>query len=224
MSDVKPLRNLNNLRGGIKKQWIWQHRENYYKSNDYLQKINYCIQDLNHEIMYLANPSMKEAIYTIVLVDWIREAVDALPALLSSGALDRFVFPKQAEAALAKQYLAAIRSFAVAHPLSTNRHYKFGFDGDKICVDIRSKGNIITQPFTKEEDWYHLDFGGLVSNAKDKSADFVLLIYSKETDNMRFFKYIGADFSDIYHVAAVYIEKLYAMDRYLGKLRKKDLM
>ena len=58
MSDVNPLRNLNDLNCGTQKQWIWQRRDTYSKSCDYLQKINYCIQDLNHEIDALKNPSM----------------------------------------------------------------------------------------------------------------------------------------------------------------------
>ena len=40
---------------------------------------------------------------------------------------------------------------------------------------------------------------------------------------MQFFKYIGADFKDLYSVAELQIEKLYDLDKYLGKLKKKDL-
>ncbi len=43
-------------------------------------------------------------------------------------------------------------------------------------------------------------------------------------DNMQFFEYIGANFDDLYHVAELQIDKLYALDMYLGKLRKKDWM
>ena len=39
---------------------------------------------------------------------------------------------------------------------------------------------------------------------------------------MQFFKYIGVDFQDLYHVAELQIEKLYDLDKYLGKLKKKD--
>ena len=222
MSDVSTLRNLNDLNCGTQKQWIWQRRDTFSKSCDYLQKINYCIQDLNYEIDALKDPSMKEVVYTIVLIDWIREAVNALPDLLIDGLISNFVYTKQSEIDTANKFFTAIRSFAVAHPLSTNRHHAYGFDGDKICVDIRSKTSIITQAFTRNEEWYHLGINELVPNAKDIPADFVLFIYSKQKNNMQFFEYIGADFSDLYHVAELQIDKLYALDRYLGKLRKKD--
>ena len=222
MADIKPLRNLNDLNGGISKRWIWQKGENYSKSCDYLQKINYSIQDLNHEIESLSSPSMKEVVFVIVLVDWIREAVNALPNLLIDGISKEFTYEKHDELDRANNYLSAIRSFAVAHPLSTNRHPSYGFDGDKICVDISSKTSIVTQVFTRDNDWYHLDYNGLATNAKAVPADFVLFIYSKQKNNMQFFEYIGANFADLYHVAELQIDKLYAFDRYLGKLRKKD--
>lgn len=222
MSEINPLKNLNDLNGGTHKQWIWKRRETYLKSCDYLQKINYCIQDLNHEIDSLKNPCMKDVVYVIVLVDWISEAVNALPALLIDGMHSSFTYEKQSEIDIANKYFKAIRSFAVAHPLSTTRHETYGLDGDKICVDIRSKTSMVTQSFTRSEDWYHLDFDGLKRNAKDIPADFVLYVYSKQKDNMQFFEYIGADISDIYRVAELQIDKLYALDGYLGKLRKKD--
>ena len=34
------LRNLNNLNRGIHKRWIWENKDNFYRSCDYLQKIN----------------------------------------------------------------------------------------------------------------------------------------------------------------------------------------
>lgn len=222
MANVKPLQNLDHLNGGTSKRWIWQKGKNYSKSCDYFQKINYCIQDLNHEIESLSNPSMKEVVFVIVLVDWIREAVNALPNLLIDGITKEFTYGKHDELDRANNYLSAIRSFAVAHPLSTNRHPLYGFDGDKICVDIRSKTSIITQVFTRDDDWYHLDYDGLTTNAKAVPADFVLFIYSNQKNKMQFFEYIGADFSDLYHVAELQIDKLYALDRYLGKLKKRD--
>lgn len=224
MIEVIPLKNLNNLNGGTKKRWIWQKGEAFYKSCDYLQKINYCIQDLNNGIDDLKNPTMKEIVYTIVLIDWICEAVDALPNLLIDGLISNFIFKKQVEIDRANKYFKAIRSFAVAHPLSTDRHQDYGFDGNRICVDIKSKTPTLTQLFTHSEDWYHLGFNGLVPNAIDIPADYVLFIYSKRKDNMQSFEFVGADYSDLYHVAELQIDMLYSLDNYLGKLRKKDWM
>lgn len=222
MATVKPLQNLNHLNGGTCKRWIWQKGENYSKSCDYLQKINYCIQDLNHEIESLSNPSMKEVVFVIVLVDWIREAVNALPNLLIDGLTKEFTYSKHTELDQANKYLSAIRSFAVAHPLSTNRHKDYGLDGDKICVDIRIEATITSFLLSRNEDWYHLNYDGLLSNSKGTSFDFIMLIYSDQKDKMKYFKYVGASFSDLFRVAELQIDKLYALDRYLGKLKKRD--
>ena len=222
MANVKPLQNLDHLYGGTSKRWIWQKGKNYSKSCDYLQKINYSIQDLNHEIESLTTPSMKEVVFVIVLVDWIREAVNALPNLLIDGLIKDYSYGKQAELDQANKYLSAIRSFAVAHPLSTNRHKDYGLDGDKICVDIRKDSSITSILFTHNEDWYHLNYDGLLPNAKGLPSDFVLCIYSQQKNNMQFFEYIGADFSDLFHVAELQIDKLYSLDRYLEKIKKRD--
>ena len=67
------LKNLNEIGKGIDKQWVWGNKDSYYRSCDYLQKINYCIQDLNREFHNLSDKTMKELVFIIVLVDWICE-------------------------------------------------------------------------------------------------------------------------------------------------------
>ena len=219
MEKISPLINLNELKNGIHKQWIWK---DYFKSCDYLQKINYCIQDLNREIDFLQDSSMKDVVFTIVLIDWIREAVNALQGLIIDSVANTFSYSRQLELDKANKYFVALRSFAVAHPLSTDRHKAIGFDGDMICVDISKNVSMVIQPFTHTEDWYHLSYDGLIPNAKENSADFVLHVYSKQRDNMRFFKYIGVDYSDLFQVAELNVDKLYSLDIFLGRLKKKD--
>lgn len=217
------IRNLNDLNRGIHKRWIWENKDNYYRSCDYLQKINYCIQDLNLEIKNLPNPSMKGVVYVIALIDWICEAVEAIPKILKSGIMDKYVYEKDGYILQSMKFFKAVRSFVVAHPLSTDRHKKYGFDGDMICVDIRSKTSTITKTFSQNKDWFHLDYDGLKEEAKEQDADFILYVYSQKADEMRFFKYIGVNFQDLYHIVELQIEKLYDLDKYLGKLKKKDL-
>ena len=76
--------------------------------------------------------------------------------------------------------------------------------------------------FTHSNDWFHLDFNGVKVNTKNQSADFVLYVYSHKADGMKFFKYIGVDFKDLYCVAELQIEKIYELDKYLKKIKKKD--
>ncbi|MBE6010838.1 MAG: hypothetical protein E7236_09335 [Lachnospiraceae bacterium] len=221
MTSVKELKNLNGLSNGIHKQWVWNTKADYYKSCDYLQKINYCIQDLNAEITNLTSPSMKEVVYIIVLIDWIREAVDNFPKLLKEE-LPPFSYIQQKKMDRLKRFFTAIRSFAVAHPLATDRHPDYGFDGDKICVDIKQKTSVVAKNYSCEGNWYHLGINGLTNNAKNIPSDFVMYIYSKRRDNMQFYKYIGVDFADLYYVAESYIEYLYAFAEYLSNQKRKD--
>ena len=47
-------------------------------------------------------------------------------------------------------------------------------------------------------------------------------MYSRKADGMHFFKYIGIELEDLYHVAELQIKQLYDLDLYLSKLKKKD--
>ena len=216
---LKELNNLNALKNGLSKQWIWGNKDNHFHSCDILQKVNYCIQDLNREIESLAQPTMKEIVYTIVLVDWIREAVEALPEVMIPRLLDSFAFAHENQLTEANKYFKAIRSFSVAHPLTTDRHPQYGLDGDKICVDIRHEASMAR--FT-DDHWFMIDFNGFRKAKATESADYVLYIYSYDIDGMQFFQYVKANVCDLFRVAELNIEKLYAMDKYLSKLRKKD--
>ena len=135
-----------NLRG-VYKKWIWGDTYNYSRICDYIQKINYCIQDLNNEIEALAEPTMKEVVYVIVLVDWICEAIEAIQKTLLCEVANNYTYKEEESIQEALRFFKAIRSFVVAHPLSTNRHKDYGFDGDMICVDVRRENTAITRIF-----------------------------------------------------------------------------
>lgn len=222
MSNIEKLKDLNDLNRGIYKCWIWGDKDSFYRGNDYLQKINYSIQDLNREIQNLSQPTMKEVIYIIVLVDWIYEAADAILKLLRKKLGKNFEYPEECSLSQAKKYLRAIRSFVVAHPLNTNRHKEYGFDGDFICVDVRHKTSLLMKADAMAKDWYHLNIDGMQENGIDIASDFVLYACSEQIDGNQFYKIIGANFSDLYYAARLQIENLYELDRRLSKLKKKE--
>lgn len=217
---IPKLKNLNELNSGIQKKWIWGSVEQFYKSCDYLQKINYSIQDLNSALSDGLIPSMKDVIFVIALVDWIKEACECLEKALIPEIVQDFLYQNEDQLDNAKKYFTAIRSFVVAHPLSTNRHRAYGLDGGKICVDIRGASNL--RCLSKNSDWYHLGMDGMQANAKEIPFDFVLYIYDQNHYDMQFFQYVGCDFADIYQVAELYIDRLYKLSRYLDKQKKKD--
>lgn len=221
VSGIKELKNLNKLNHGLNKQWIWGSKENFYLSQDYLQKISYSIQDLNAEIQYLSKPTMKEVIYVIVLIDWINESIEKIQYLLKKELGNDYIYQDLDLVLKAKAYLRAIRSFVVAHPLSTNRHKKYGLDGDFICVDIRQTTSPLVKMDAYKNQWFYLSIDGMESNAIDKSTDFVLYGYSQSIDQNKFYKYIGVSFSDLYGVAELLVDSLYELDKNLKNLKKE---
>lgn len=224
---INKIRNLNDLsRGdvrGVYKKWIYNSLNDYYKICDYLEKINYSIQDLNKELKTDKTISLKKTIIIIVLIDWIKEAYTATYKLIRNDVKQEFCYSKSEELNKAKEFFVAIRSFIVAHPLSTDRHGKFGFDGDFICVDVCSFSDpFIELLFGHSELFCHIDYSGLKRSTIEKSDDLLLRSYSGKANDYKNSINISCKLHDIIHVAELYIEELYELDRYLIKQKKAD--
>ena len=222
---IEPIRNLNEIGNkahkGLHKRWLLQNSSDFSRMCDYMQKINFSIQDINSEIQLLEDPDMKDIVYVIILVVWIQEAFEKIEKVFRKDVMSGFSYSHESQLQQAKKFITAIRSFAVAHPLSTDRHAQYGFDGNYICIDIRDFKQDITAPFVKQNEIFQIDCSGLHANG-NMNCDFYFYVYSEKDDKMRFFKYIGCNFEDIYQVARLYIDKLYALDSYLRKLKMND--
>lgn len=214
---MEKIRNLNELRGGVQKRWPLKDKNEYYKMCDYLQKINFCIQDLNYEIEQDKKYEMKEIVFIIIQAVWIQEALHCIIESFDKKVVEGFFYKDDDKVAKSAKYLNAIRSFVVAHPLTTNRHVFFGFDGNFICVDIRTKNRVL--PLIKDERFYHLDIEG-IHKQHCKTDSFYLYTYSQKDDEMKLFQYIGCSIEDIINVASLYVDKLYAFDKYLYKQKR----
>ena len=109
-------------------------------------KNEYSIQDFNATIEGGFSGKPKDVVFLIVLC--LRDDV-------SKG----FEFSDPARLELCLDFLEAIRSFVIAHPERTNKHPKYGFDGGRICVDVRTKS--IMDGFPKAK-LYRLYIEGIV--------------------------------------------------------------
>ena len=218
MKNISELNNLNSIgrtkKRGIYKRCLLKVQHDYSKMCDYMQKINYCIQDLNSELLEISNLNDKSIVYIITLVTWISEAMHNIQQLYPNDIIKGFIFDKEDELKKGFTYLRALRAFVVAHPLTTTEHPFYGMDGKLICIDIR-----VSTPYlalVQDKYFFYLDYDGY-HKGKHTNSDFYLYGYSKEIENMKYAIYIGCSMSDVYHIAELYIEKLYALDKYLSK-------
>lgn len=122
------LKNLNKTGEGLHKKWIFSSRLEYDLCCDYLQKLNYSIQDFNIEINSKDKLSVKTIMYLILLTTWIMESCDQIQKIIKPSV--KRGYKSEDELENAKAYMRAIRSFVVAHPLTTDRHSKFWLDGN----------------------------------------------------------------------------------------------
>lgn len=165
---------------------------------------------------------MKEVVFVISLVDWICDALDSILRLLKPEIVASFQYKNEEYLKQTQRYFRAIRSFVVAHPLNTDRHGFYGLDGDKICVDIRTPKNTLASVLSNNATWLYIGIDGLREFGKDIPYDFILLFYSQKMNQMKYFRYMSASYSDLYEVARVQIDKLYALDKYLKKQKRVD--
>ena len=223
MSEIKELKNLNELNSLNSKRWIWGSEYNHSITGDYLQKVCVSIMDLNSEIKYLDKPEIKDIVFVITLVCWICEAKQSIYNNLRDEVKKYLNLIDEEELKKANDYMKALRSFVIAHPLETSRHGKYGMNGDLMCIDFRSVNSPLCKLLKDQNIWLLLDIEGLHENAIHESSDFYLLVYSKTMDQMKYQKYIKVRFSDIYHVAELNIDYLYKLDKTLRKLTQKKV-
>lgn len=121
------LGDLNGIGKGVDKRWIYKDDLACELAHDYLQKINYSMQDINNLLCENGQIEKRtDVIATIVMTDWIVESVRGYKSCLLSNLLDKFCFSRQEDLQKSHSFIKGIRSFIVAHPLDTNRHERFG--------------------------------------------------------------------------------------------------
>lgn len=230
VTEIEPLHNLNKISTiakqhcGISYNRIYKEDTNVVFLSDCLQKIAFSIQDLNHALQSISSNSFqrRDIIYIILLVTWIQEAFDCIQKSLKPCL--NTTPDNNEDLQKARKFINATRSFIVAHPLTTNRHSGFGFDGNYICIDIsRIPWNHIP-PYWKHSSCYCLSFDGLKETPNKVIGDFALTVYSEKDDGMQFYHHIGCSFKDFYKVAELYIDRLYQLDTFIRKAARDHLI
>lgn len=219
--DIK-IKDLNGLRRfshvGLYKQGHCVSFQKYQLACDYLEKINYSLQDITTELQ--KTPSRSSLICIVAYACWIQESITELKKCYRNYVFENLSFD---ETVIEEDdsFLKAIRSFVLTHPLTTTRHKDYGFDGTLYCVDIRVNGSNTTFPFVRfYHDKYYIDTKGK-SKYNNQEIDYWLYVYNNN-DNSNFGyineQYIGISIDTICKVVNDYIDYLYALDRHMSKI------
>ena len=134
----------------------------------------------------------------------------------------KFEFSRQNELLEARNYLEAVRSIVIAHPLNSTRHEGYGFGPEgRICIDVRRKSILDSYPGTVI---YRITPKGFEKTGSVEDNEITLMTCRRtQTEKGKLhFERCCLDMCDIRNSAQIYIDALYELDRYLGQLRKKD--
>lgn len=226
MQSIEPLKTTDGLgegKGGIWKKWPWKDPDHYELMSDLILKANYSVQDFNSTIKDGFSPNIKDTVFLVALATWIKDAYWQINyACLKEVIRAKFEFSRQNEFTEARNYLEAVRSIVIAHPLNSTRHEEYGFGPEgRICIDVRRKSLLDSYP---GRAIYRITPKGFEETDSVEDNEIALMTCRStqaEIGKLHFEK-CCLDMCDIRNSAQVYIDALYELDRHLGRLRKKD--
>ena len=217
--DFAKLDDLNSLNKGVHKQWVYKDSNAFHLAHDYLQKINFSIQDINAKSNDLKTDN-ESITFLVCCVAWISEACSFFTSSFRNDVVSKFKFSNEEKLAQERKYFKAVRSFILAHPLGTNQHKNFELDGKYICIDIVPIDcPIILLQSNHRECFKSLGYEGMKNGCEN--CDFFLQTYSAGFHNSKYSVYIGIHLENILGYARLCIAKLYELDKYLSRLKKK---
>lgn len=176
----------------MQKHWIAKSETAHSLQWDYLQKVNYSIQDFNKTLLS-DKYTNKDVVFLVALDTWIGEAVRLIRGCYREDAVEGFAYSRELELKKSQAFIRGLRSIVLAHPLATDGHSNLGLDGDFICIDIGRANTFVD--FWKK-GLYRLTPDGLVYVEEIPDSDIVMSCYSKKSE-AKFFRHIGFDLRDV---------------------------
>lgn len=171
------------------------------KDLDIIQRYNYCKSDFE-EVFHHDELTRGDIYRLILIISWVLEIYE-------------YLYPKRN---ISKQeedivgYIKAIRSLVVAHPIKTDRHKKYGFDGTVICVDVIPKEELDFTTFlftskTMQKQAKHLRFNEVKEYNENEKYDFALVTYNS-CDNYKYKYYYLINLNDFKKCLMYFEEKI----------------
>lgn len=221
VQSIEPLKSTDGLgedKGGIRKKWPRKDPDHHELMSDLILKVNYSIQDFNATIKDGFSPNIKDTVFLVVLATWIKDAYWQINyACLKEVIRAKFEFSRQNELTEARNYLEAVRSIVIAHPLNSTRHEGYGFGPEgRICIDVRRKSLLDSYPGAVI---YRITTKGFEETDSVKDIEIALMTCRRtQTEKGKLhFERCCLDMRDIRNSTQIYIDALYELDRYLGR-------
>ena len=226
VQSIEPLKTTDGLgesKGGLWKKWPWKDPDHRELMSDLILKANYSIQDFNAVIKDGFSPNIKDTVFLTALATWIKDAYWQINCTcLKEEIRTKFEFSRQDELTEARNYLEAVRSIVIAHPLNSTRHEGYGFGPEgRICIDVRRKSFLDSYPGTVI---FRITPKGSEKTDSVEDNEIALMTCRRtQTEKGKLhFERCCLDMCDIRNSAQIYIDALYELDRYLGRIKKND--
>lgn len=220
---IIPLQNLNRLNKqqvGIGKRWIYEPGTLNYVFNC-LEKAKYAIEDLN-DIASLINSSQKvtryHIVYAIMAMDWLKHVTKSILDSLQPTIHTRWKNAQLDVEEKYSDYVKAVRSFVVAHPMHTTKCQTIGLNGDLVCTDMTTVQTELMR--FSNQHFVLIPYALNACNVDD--GDIFLTCYSRNYYNFEFIQYIHLRWSDIYETAQQYIDLIYRIDKFANQQKRKN--
>ena len=211
-TDVVPY--LSTFKGFYKKKTL-KNKDDFNKLLNYFEKLKWTIEDFNEEFTLKEQWEHKDIVFVLTATAWIWDITKKITELYDPDILCEFEYKNKEIFESCNSYLRAIRSFTIAHPLGTTQCKKYGFDGDWICIDIRTSKSIDYFQFNNEYI-YHLNINGL-EHKYCKKDDIFLHAYSNKDGEYKYFRKIGMSSKDLIMITKIAIDKLVKLNTYLSQ-------
>lgn len=210
---VKDLNNLHrcNSHYGLYKKSLVKDEYSYSVVCYCLKKIAFSIQDINN--LLKKEPTPETLILIVAYLSWIQEATEKISGCYKSEYVEDYTFK-------INKLVKAVRSFILAHPSDTNRHPDFGFDGDFLCLDIKTKAD--ADCFFADKEHMHLYFSksGL-RPYNDEDYNYVLFVSDRKKHDGKYLSYTAFDVEVLVDICNETIDYLYQLDRHLYRTKIK---
>ena len=141
-----------------------------------IQRYNYCVQDYERIVQKKEDLERNDIYHQLLIISWLLEIYKYIKQCNDSYT-DNFA-----------KYINALRSQTFAHPISTNRHSQYEFDGTFICVDIIPKFELellfVSTSKEMQSRCRNVFIEGYCEYDSERNYDFAIVGYD-ERDNYK---------------------------------------